>query len=35
MKNVMIVLGTIIAYAITLIGLLVLIEKEYRKTKFY
>lgn len=35
MKNVMIVLGTIIAYTIALVGFLFLIEEEYGKTKFY
>lgn len=35
MKNVLIVVGTIIAYTVAIIGFLFLMEEEYCKTKFY
>ena len=35
MKNIAIVVGTIIAYTLAIIGFLFLVEQEYEKTKFY
>lgn len=35
MKNFAIVVGTIIAYTIAIVGFLLLLEEEYSKTKFY
>ena len=35
MKNVAIVVLTIIAYTVALIGFFIVVEQEYKKTKFY
>lgn len=35
MKNLAIVVGTIIAYTVAIVGFLLLLEEEYSKTKFY